>query len=117
MSTAENLHRREFAWQCLGGLSAVSLTSVSAAQDKPATPDEAKAEPEKQSPPAELLVLSALIQSYPSEHYTDEIYRDIYRDIAGDMARGKQLRAFPLTNGDGPACVFRAIRSVAEGTP
>ena len=41
-----------------------------------------------------------------SEHYTDEIIAGIYRDVAADLARGKQLRAFPLKNSDEPACTF-----------
>lgn len=116
--SADHLHRREFARQCLGGIGAASLIGGNAtAEDKPKaedTPDEAA----KKTPPAELLVLSALMQMYPSEHYDEDAVRGIYRDIAGDVARGKQLREFSLRNSDEPALTFRVFRAAAaEGAP
>lgn len=121
MPASDGLHRREFAWQMLGGLGAASLAAGNAsAQDKPsppALPEDPKAEPAERTPPVELLVLTALVQSYPSEQYNDDILRRIYGDIAGDVARGKQLRAFPLNNSDEPACVFHVFRAMPEGAP
>lgn len=114
MRIPTNVHRREFARQCLGTLGAASaLVATTAAQDK----TEKDETPAEKTPPVELLLLSALVQNYPSEHYTEEAIAGIYRDIAGDVARGKQLRAFPLENGDGPATVFRVFRANDKGTP
>lgn len=122
MAHAAKLPRREFARQCLGGIGAASIAGhVMAGEDRPPAPALPEEKPAaKDAPPVELLLLSALIENYPSEHYTDEILRGIYREIAGDQARGRQLRAFPLKNHDEPALVFRAStnsRPVAEGTP
>lgn len=118
MSEAEGLDRRMFARQFLGGLGAASVMAGSLEGDDKAPPskEELKPDAEERTPPAELLILSALIQNYPSDRYTDEIFRSIYREIVGDVARGKQLRAFPLQNSDEPACVFRVVRA-REGTP
>lgn len=109
MSTAENLHRREFAWQCVGGIGAMS---VAARQSSGAAlPDEPQ--PEESPPPVESLLLTALVRNYPSEHYTDEVLKGLFGDIAGDVARGKQLRRVALENHVEPACVFRVFRPVA----
>lgn len=108
MPNEEGLHRREFARSCLGGLGAASLAApgmLLAAEDGK--------EPAK--PPAELLLLSVLLQRYPDDHYSEEIVAGIYRDIAADLARGKQLRAFALRNADEPAVTFRAVRAAAAG--
>lgn len=116
MSDADNLDRRTFARHCLGGIGAASFIGAGGAisddqPSPPALPEDATAESDERTPPAELLILSALIQYYPSGNYTDEIYRNIYREIVGDAARGKQLRVFPLKNSDEPACVFRVLRT------
>jgi hypothetical protein len=111
MTHPEELPRREFARQCLGGLSAVSFAApLIATEDSPPPP----ALPEDPASPAsrpsvELLILSALVENYADEHYTPEILRGIYREIAADQARSKQLRAFPLQNSDEPACTFHAL--------
>jgi hypothetical protein len=102
--------RREFAWQCLG-LGAASLAAA-AEPPPPALPD---SPPSELQPPTELLILSALVRQYPSEHYTQEALRGIQGDIAGDVARGKTLRAFPLKNSDAPALTFRADRAEDQG--
>jgi hypothetical protein len=117
MSPSDNLDRRDFARHCLTGLGAASLIAAGApAEDQP-KPEKAD-ESAKNRPSAELLILSALMQTYPSERYDETAVQGIYRDIAGDLARGKQLRAFPLTNGDEPATVFRVFRAAsAEGAP
>ena len=113
MSSAESVHRREFAWQFLGGLSAASFVAGTAAAEEKLTQDK-PAEP----PPTEVLVLTALVRNYPGERYDETSLQGIYRDIAGDLARGKQLRGVPLDNADGPATVFHAVRAAAaEGTP
>lgn len=115
MSSAESLHRREFAWQCLGSLGTVAVTAeiAAAAPPPPELPEDPKAEPAESTPPVELLLLTALVKRYPSEQYTDDVLRGIYGDIAGDVSRGKILRSVPLKNSDEPAAVFRVIRGDA----
>lgn len=122
MTRFEELPRREFARQCLGGLGAASLTGpLIAAEDSPPPPALPEGpDPPQSRPSVELLMLSVLIEKYPSEQYTTEILRGIYREIVADQARGKQLRAFPLKNHDEPACTFHALlgeSSGAKGTP
>lgn len=62
-------------------------------------------------PPAEVLLLTYLTRRHPSDHYDDAAIQGIFRDIRGDVARGKQLSEFPLTNADEPASVFAAYRA------
>lgn len=113
MSSAESLHRREFARQCLGSLGAVAVTAeIAAAAPPPAMPEDPNVEP-AESPPVELLLLTALVKRYPSEQYSDDVLRGIYGDIAGDVSRGKILRSVPLKNSDEPSTVFRVIRGDA----
>lgn len=112
MSEASDLHRRDFTRHCLTGLGVASLGSVPAV-----LADDRKDEPPPK-PTTELLLLSALMQQYPSEHYSEEIAAGIYRDIAGDLARGKALRAYPLQNSDEPVGAFRAYRAPpTQGAP
>ncbi len=89
---------------------AARQSSAAALPDEP-KPDEPK--PEEPAPPVESLLLTALVRNYPSEHYTDEVLRGLFGDIAGDVVRGKQLRRVALANHDEPACVFRVFRSSA----
>jgi hypothetical protein len=61
-----------------------------------------------------MLLLTMLMIQYPSDNYSDEDVRSIYGDLASDLARTQQLRAFPLSNGDHPAVAFRAFRVAAD---
>jgi|GEM_PF-2979844 len=121
MGDLEPLRRRDFTRQCLSGIGAASLLATgtsTAAPPPPAAPEESREEPPV--PPApEVLLLTTLMQQYPSENYTEEALQSIYGDIAGDLARDRQLRAFPLTHGDHPAVVFRVFRAMpaVEGAP
>ena len=130
MSKSDRIDRRHFAAQLAlgaGALTAVAspLASASAAEDKPATdkieksdkpaekqPDEAVAAPEL--PPAEVILLTYLTRRHPSDHYDEAAIQGIYRDIRGDVARGKQLSEFPLKNADEPAFVFAAYRNQSK---
>ncbi len=107
MSDHEALPRREFARHLMTGLGAATLSTAVAADD----------EPPREPPSPEMLLLTTLLTQYPSEHYTEEIVQNLYRDFTADLARSSQIRAFPLTNGDGPAHVFRVFRQPTEGTP
>ena len=123
MAHAGELPRREFARQCLGGWGTAALLAQSAVGSEPPPPPALPEDPPppRAAPPSvELLLLSVLVERYPDEHYTPEILRGIYRDIAADQVRSAQLREFPLQNSDEPACVFRPFRSLrtdVEGTP
>lgn len=107
------LHRREFARQCLGGLGAASLTTAAVGDDQPPSSPE---DPKRELPSPEVLLLTLLMSQYPSEKYTEENIQSIYGDIAADLVRSKQVRAFPLANGDQPAVAFRVFRAdILEG--
>lgn len=123
MADANHLDRRGFTRQCLGGIGAAALVSTSASGDDqpppPALPEDPKKISLAQTPPPEALLLFALLQQYPSDHYNEDNVQAIARDVAGDLARGRQLRAYPLQNSDEPATVFRAFRAatVQEALP
>ncbi len=61
-------------------------------------------------PPAEVVLLTYLTRRHPSDHFDEASLPGIFRDIRGDVARGKQLSEFPLKNSDEPAFVFAAYR-------
>ena len=101
------------------------LAAISAAEDKPAQiknektdkpaekkPDDAATPPEL--PPAEVILLTYLTRRHPSDHYDEAAIQGIFRDIRGDIARGKLLSEFLLTNADEPAFVFAAYRSQSK---
>ncbi len=126
MTSPDRIDRRHFAAQLAWGATGLTaamtpLATTLAAEDKPA-PDKTDSEgkpaekrPEepadaRQPPPAEVLLLTYLTRRHPSEHFDEESLPGIYRDIRGDVARGKQLSEFPLKNSDEPAFVFAASR-------
>lgn len=130
MESPDRIDRRHFAAQLALGASGLTaamtpLAAISAAEDKPAQiknekadkpaekqPDDAAAAPEL--PPAEVILLTYLTRRHPSDHYDEAAIQGIFRDIRGDIARGKQLSDFPLKNSDEPAFVFAAYRSQNE---
>ena len=61
-------------------------------------------------PPTEVLLLTYLMRRHPSDQYDEAAVQGIFRDIRGDVARGRQLSEFPLTNADEPAFTFGAYR-------
>lgn len=127
MSSLNRIDRRHFATQLAVGASALTaamtpLAATSAAEDKPVAnknehgdkpaekkPDEAAAPPEL--PSAEVLLLTYLTRRHPSDHFDEAAIQGIFRDIRGDIARGKQLSVFALKNADEPAFVFAAYRN------
>ena len=115
MLSPDLIDRRHFATQLAVGASALTaamtpLAAVSAAEDQPAEkqPDEPAAVAEL--PPAEVVLLTYLTRRHPSDHFDEATLPGIFRDIRGDVARGKQLSEFPLKNSDEPAFVFAAYR-------
>ncbi|MFO1046244.1 MAG: hypothetical protein U0941_31080 [Planctomycetaceae bacterium] len=116
------MRRREFARQLTagaGGLAAaLSVSQGLSAETPPAPklPEEAPAKEEPAAPPPEVLLLTYLVRTYPSDKYDDVAIQGIFRDIRGDLARGKLLSEFPLKNSDEPAFVFSPYRGTG-GTP
>lgn len=126
MSSPDRIDRRHFAAQLALGAGALTvavapLALATAADDKPATDqteksdkpaekksDEAEAPPEL--PSAEIVLLTYLTRRYPSDHFDETSLQGVFRDIRGDVARGRQLSEFPLTNADEPAFVFGVYR-------
>jgi hypothetical protein len=108
------MDRREFARRVSCGAAATALietwqVAVAAPPSTPpaaAPPPRAEEGPPSKGPPAPLLVLARLMEDYPSEHYTPPVLEGILQDIRTDLARGRELSAFPLANGDQPAFLF-----------
>ncbi|MBC8113249.1 MAG: hypothetical protein H7062_02635 [Candidatus Saccharimonas sp.] len=131
MSKSDRIDRRHFAAQLALGAGALTaavspLASTIAAEDKPTTDksektdkpaekkaDEAAAAPEL--PSAEVLLLTYLTRRHPSDRYDEAAIQGIFRDVRGDVARGRQLSEFPLKNSDEPAFVFATYRSQTPG--
>lgn len=130
MPSQDRIDRREFAAQLafrssaltVTALSAASLTSQAVRGEEPASASALSPENRRstdktggkpadgEEPPVELLLLSYLVRRYPSDKYDEQALQGIFRDILGDVARGRQLSEYPLTNSDAPAFVFTAYR-------
>jgi len=109
--------RRQFAQQlAMGagltvGATAIAVVGAEPPQPTPPAPKlPVEPEGEAKTPPAEVLLLSYLVRTYPSEHFEEATLAGVFRDIRGDVARGELLAQFPLTNADEPAFVFRPYR-------
>ena len=124
MQDEGRIDRRQFTRRLVGGTSvAAGLVAVAseAAETPPAPklpedPAPTKATDGTAVPPPEVLLLSYLVQTYPSDHFDETAIQGIFRDIRGDVARGRILSQFPLLNSDEPAFVFAAWRST-DGIP
>ena len=127
MSNPPRINRRQFAENLVAATSAGALFFASVqqvyAEDKPAedktapdSPEDAKAQPEPPMPaqePAypseEVLLLTCLIQRYPSKHFDNAALQGIHRDLRGDRARSRILSQFLLQNSDEPGSVFQVL--------
>lgn len=118
MPTDHRMDRRRFAGGLAAGTGAFAAAQVlplCATDDRPpATAKEKDQEKQPDEPAAkpspEVLLLTLLTQQYPSEHYDEAALQGIYRDLHGDLARGKLLSEFPLKNSDEPSSIFRVFR-------
>ena len=114
--------RREFARRgLLGGAAFCGLNAAerATAASEPAPPASALTPvnfpPDTPLPAAEALLLTWLVQEYPSPHYQDAgVLPGIYGDLRADLARSRELRRFPLTNADEPGPGFRVWRGQEE---
>ncbi len=118
MKEDELVDRRQFAHRlALGAGLTVGTTAIPtlAADPLPLTPPAPKLPVdivgEAPAPPPEILLLSYLVRTYPSEHFDEPTVAGIFRDIRSDVARGQLLAQFPLTNADEPAFAFAPYRS------
>ncbi len=114
MPNQHRIDRRRFAESLVASTGAVtaligSSLSVNAEDKPPAEPGEAPAAPSR--PSEEVLLLTCLMQRYPSEHFDEAAIQGIFRDLRGDLARGRILSEFPLQNSDEPCFEFRAYRA------
>lgn len=118
----DRILRREFGWHLLTATAITSGTAgvisssrlLVAAEDPPAPklPEDPQPKPaEPALPPPEALLLTYLVRQYPNNNFDKQAIQGIYRDIQGDIARGKILSDFPLTNSDEPTFHFAAYRS------
>lgn len=114
MSEDSQIDRRRFAERLIAGTGCltVGFSAVPAVGEEVPPPPKLPTDADPSSdPPLELLLLTYLVRNYPSEKFDDAALQGIFRDIRGDVARGKVLSEFPLKNSDEPAFVFGAYRA------
>jgi hypothetical protein len=119
MTNENRIDRRQFAGNLAAGSTAVAAVLASrlavTADDKPPVdpkdePKPAEAPERPLRPSEEALLLACLTQRYPNEHFDEAALQGIYRDLRGDLARGRVLSDFPLKNSDEPSFVFGPYR-------
>ncbi|MBM83859.1 MAG: hypothetical protein CMJ78_25165 [Planctomycetaceae bacterium] len=67
--------------------------------------------PEEQELMDHDFLLGVIMKRYANEGLTEEMLREIRRDIIIDGFRSKSLAEFPLKNSDEPGFVFSAFRA------
>lgn len=99
--TAESVDRRQFARLLLAGVSgtAAGLATTDAAEPAGAEPA---------PPPLDALLLAQIVAMCPGDHWDEAMLTDVLNDLRGDLARGRQLSAYRLSNSDEMALVFLA---------
>ncbi len=115
MPNQNRIDRRRFAESLVASSAAMtaligSSLSVNAEDKPPAETKEAHAAAPAR-PSEEVLFLTCLMQRYPSDHFDETAIQGIFRDLRGDLARGRILSEFPLENSDEPCFEFRAFRA------
>jgi hypothetical protein len=98
---SDAIDRREFArWMTLGisASGTASIDSIAGAADEPPKP-----------PSLPMLVLARIKEEFPSDRYDEATVEGILQDVRADLARSRELSAFPLQNSDEPAFVFPAV--------
>lgn len=126
MPDAERIDRRQFTCRLAAGTGVVATVAAGAAvhsvtesagQDRPPAPKLPEDPPARPAePPPEVLLLTYLVRTRPSDKLDDAALQGVFRDIRGDVARGQALSEFELKNSDEPAFAFRPYRS-SEGVP
>lgn len=96
-----SLSRRDFGPALLASAGGAGVVATVRGDDRPVA-----AQPPAAAP-ADLL-LAALIQLHPSEHFTPERLAGIRAGLQRNLELSRTLWSVPLANGDGPATVFRA---------
>jgi hypothetical protein len=116
MAKPDRIDRRHFATHLVLGASGLAAALAPAtlpamAEDKPAEKQPDEPTPKTELPPPEVLLLTYVARRHPSEHFDEASLQGIFRDIRGDIARGRQLSDFPLKNWDEPSFAFGAYRA------
>lgn len=111
-----DLSRRSFARRLVAVSSAgaglsVEPLAVGAASGAVDAPCAAQDVPPGALPPPDDLLLGALLQRYPSEHFTPRRIAGIQNGLRRILAQSDLLRRVPLDNSDAPAMVFQAWRA------
>lgn len=121
------LDRRRFAGALAAGLALAAGSSAAAEQRsgeaQAKAEDRAEGKPEKpegkpeERPAFDPLAwqLAYLMGAYPSDRMTTEGLRIVAGKLASQLAHGRVLSEFPLTNADGPGFVFSAYRAPSGG--
>jgi hypothetical protein len=110
---AANISRRDFSRGVVLTAATAALPLAAAAHASGAAPgQEAKPEALKLSPEAESQV-QALMSKY-GNRLTDEQKADVRRLIGQAQKTSETMRAYPLSNADEPATIFRAYRAGKE---
>jgi hypothetical protein len=97
-------HRRDFV-RSLGLAGAAGL--VSGGRSSAQEPDEEKPAPERSEADARM----DLVLARYGKHLDDDARLSVRRDVEAVVRRGERLRAFELSNGDGPMPVFSPYRA------
>jgi hypothetical protein len=111
------MQRRDFTRQLVIGvgvsasIGAVPVAAGPGTPPAPKLPEDPAPVATEAPPPPEVLLLTYLVRRYPNERLDEVAIQGIFRDIRGDVARGRALAEFPLRNSDEPAFVYSAYRA------
>jgi hypothetical protein len=103
--TNEHVSRREFA----GRIAAAAVPLITTGTTDVPVEAAQKSDDTKPTSPVERL-LELIREQYPDRRLDDAAIAEIREELESQVARSARLSAFPLTNADEPAFVFRAYR-------